>query len=539
MEKISNNLTSNNDNKNLFFNNYSFLNKLNLSEHNKGCFNGESWTGSEEGLYSINPSTNENIAYTSFTSLSEYETTINNMLKVKEKWMLLPMVKRGEIVAEIGEEVKKYKNELGKLLALEMGKIEKEGIGEVQEVIDICNYAQGLSRTLSGKIYSSERSEHVIHENWNPLGIVGVISAFNFPFAVLGWNAAIGMICGDLILWKGAEATSLTHVAATKIINSVLERHNFSGVFTLVSGRGTDIGEKIINDKRITLVSFTGSTKVGQHISKTVHSRFGKTILELGGNNCSIVMDDADLEVALPQIVFGSVGTCGQRCTTIRRLLIHEKLYDDLIKRMITVYKSIKIGDPLDDETFLGPLNNKKAVKEYHDSIETAKKQGGKVLYGGRKCNSDEININKYSNPNVKHGNFVLPTIIEIDIKNAHICQEEVFAPILYVCKISNFEEAVKINNDVPQGLSSSIFTYDLIKVMKWVGPTGSDCGLVNVNLSTSGAEIGGAFGGEKETGGGRESGGECWRQYMRQTTSAINFGKTIQLAQGIKFPKF
>lgn len=534
--KITNNKTKNNDN-NSCYNNYSFLKLLNIEENNKGCFNGFMWTGSEHGQKSVNPSTNQEIAYTSFTTEAEYEETIKNMTNIKQKWMHYPMVKRGEIIGEIGDEIKKYKLPLGKLLALEVGKIEKEGIGEVQEVIDICYYAQGLSRTLNGKIYSSERSDHIIHENWNPLGLIGVISAFNFPFAVLGWNAAIGMICGNLILWKGHEATSLIHVAVTKIITNVLDKHGFNGVFTLVSGRGNKIGEKIINDKRLSLISFTGSTKVGQHVSKTVHERFGRTILELGGNNCSIVMDDADLDVALPQVVFGSVGTCGQRCTTIRRLLIHEKLYDEFIKRMITVYKSVKIGDPLDDETFLGPINNKRAIEEYISGIETAKQQGGKLLYGGRKCNYDEINSK--NNKNLENGNFILPTIIEIDIKNAPICKTEIFAPILYVSKITNFEEAVEINNSVPQGLSSSIFTYDMTKILKWTGPLGSDCGLVNVNLSTSGAEIGGAFGGEKETGGGRESGGDCWRQYMRQTTSAINYGKTVQLAQGIKFPKF
>lgn len=511
----------------LSYKNYSFLKKLNLNEKNLGCFNGKSWTGTEEGINSINPSTNDSIAYTSFTSNDEYEETIKNMLEIKDKWMSYSMIKRGEIVAEIGRKVEEYKEELGKLLALEMGKIEKEGIGEVQEVIDICNYAHGLSRTLSGKIYQSERNDHIIYENWNPIGLIGVISAFNFPFAVAGWNIAIALICGDLVMWKGAESTSLIHIAAMKIMSEVLIKHGFGPVITLVSGKGSLIGEKMIKDHRLNLISFTGSTNIGRHVSKVVHERFGRTILELGGNNATIVLEDADLSIALPQIVFGSIGTAGQRCTTIRRLMIHEKLYDEFLNRLIQVYKTVKIGDPLESDTFMGPLNNKNAIKEYLEGIETAKKQGGKVIYGGK----------LYTDTTLK-GNFVYPTIIEIS-PNAPICQNEIFAPILYIFKIKSFEEAVKINNNVPQGLSSSIFTNDFIKIQKWMGPLGSDTGLVNVNLSTSGAEIGGAFGGEKETGGGRESGGDCWKQYMRQTTSTINYGKTVQLAQGIQFPKF
>lgn len=511
---------------------FPFLEKLGISEKNLGCFNGKSWAGSAEGVSSLNPTTNEPIAYTTYTTNEEYEETIKNMIEVRDRWMSYPMVKRGEIIAEIGELVREYKVDLGRLIALEMGKIEKEGIGEVQEVIDVCNYAQGLSRTINGKIYQSERSDHVIYENWNPLGLIGVITAFNFPFAVLGWNAAIGLVCGDLVLWKGAETTSLVHVATTKIFQKVLSKHGFEGVFTLVSGRGSLIGERMLNDKRLNLISFTGSTNIGRHVSKTVHTRFGRTILELGGNNASIVMDDADLEIALPQIVFGAVGTCGQRCTTIRRLIIHEKHYDELIKRLIAVYKSVKIGDPLDSETFLGPLNNKNSLKEYVEGIAEIKKQGGKIIYGGA------VYDNKL-NPDFKlKGNFVLPTLVEIS-PHAKICQDEIFAPILYLFKIKSYEEAVAINNNVPQGLSSSIFTNDIIRISKWMGPLGSDCGLANVNLSTSGAEIGGAFGGEKETGGGRESGGESWRQYMRQLTSAVNYSKTVQLAQGLVFPKF
>lgn len=512
--------------KELTYSKYPFLKSLGIEETNKGCFTGKRWTGSLEGNYSINPSTNEKIAYTSYSSVDEYKECMRNMAEVKEKWMAYPMVKRGEILREISNEFRNKCDDLGKLLALEVGKIEREGVGEVIEVIDICDYAQGLSRTLSGKILQSERKEHVLQENWNPLGIVGVITAFNFPCAVLGWNAAIALVCGNCVIWKGSESTSLVHIAVTKIFDSVLSKYGFSGVLTLCSGTGGVIGEEMIKDPRIPLISFTGSTKVGKHVSLKVHERFGRVLLELGGNNACIVMDDADLSNALPQVVFGAVGTCGQRCTTIRRLMIHENIYNTFVDRLVKSYKAIQIGDPQKDGVFCGPLHNKNAVAEFIEGIKKAKSEGGKVLYGGElyKTGLD--------------GNFITPTIIEIDLES-DICQREIFAPILYVTKIKSFEQGVKLNNCVPQGLSSALFTNRLDLVSRWVGPLGSDTGLVNVNCGTSGAEIGGAFGGEKETGGGRESGGEAWRQYMRQSSSCINYGKEVQLAQGIVFPKF
>lgn len=518
MNKLSDKLT---------YNKHGFLDSLGLSDFNNGCWTGQRWTGSEKGEYSVNPSTNEKVAYTSFTTIDEYEETIKNMEKIKAKWMGFSMVKRGEIIKEIGEVFKQKKQELGKLISLEVGKIEVEGLGEVQEIIDVCDYAQGLSRSLAGKVFQSERNDHIFYENWNPLGIIGVISAFNFPCAVLAWNATIAMICGNLVMWKGSEITSLCHIAVTKIFETVLSKHGFSGVFTLCSGTGSVIGERMINDKRLALISFTGSTKVGRHISKTVHNRFGRTILELGGNNASIIMDDADISNAIPHVVFGSVGTCGQRCTTIRRLMVHEKVYDSVVDRLVRSYKTVNIGDPLKQGVFCGPLIHKKALEDFLNGIETAKNQGGRVLYGGTTYKDTDL-----------QGNFVVPTIIEIDL-NAKICQEEIFAPILFIGKIKSFEEAVEINNSVPQGLSSSIFTNKLDIATRWMGPFGSDCGIANVNLGTSGAEIGGAFGGEKETGGGRECGGEAWRQYMRQTTSCVNFSKEVKLAQGIVFPKF
>jgi aldehyde dehydrogenase family 7 protein A1 len=511
--------------KNLTFSNYPFLAELGLKETNLGCFNGKAWVGSGKETESVNPSTNKVIAKVKMATEEEYEQCIQSMEAIKEKWAEFPMPKRGLIVQEIGEQIKKHKSNLGKLISLEMGKILSEGEGEIQEFIDICDYAVGLSRTLGGKTLASERDDHVIIENWNPLGLIGVITAFNFPAAVLGWNTAISLVCGDLTIWKGATSTSLISIAVTDIITKVLDKWGFAGVFTMVSGPGATVGEKVIQDSRLKLISFTGSTSVGKRISSVVHSRFGRTILELGGNNALIIMDDADLAMALQSAVFAAVGTCGQRCTSLRRLILHEKIYDEVVERMIKAYKTIKIGDPFEPETLCGPLHTKGAIKEYLEGLEEIKKQGGKILIGGKRIEG-------------KEGNYVEPTIVAID-KNAEILKTELFCPIVYVLKCSSLEEAIKMNNDVPQGLSSAIFSKNMQNVFKWIGPNGSDCGIVNVNVGTSGAEIGGAFGGEKETGGGRESGGEAWRQYMRQTTCTINYGTKMKLAQGVNFPHF
>jgi aldehyde dehydrogenase family 7 protein A1 len=391
----------------------------------------------------------------------------------------------------------------------------------------------GLSRTLSGKIIPSERDQHTILENWNPLGLIGVITAFNFPAAVVAWNTAISMVCGDLTIWKGASTTSLVSIAITKIFVEVLEKWGFSGVFTMICGPGSTVGEKLIQDERLKLISFTGSTNIGKRISSVVHSRFGRTILELGGNNALVVMDDADLNMALPAAVFAAVGTCGQRCTSLRRLIIHEKIYDDFVSKLKKAYETVKIGDPFDPNTLCGPLHTKNQIKEYTEGLEMIQKQGGKIIFGGKLYD----NFTK-EEEHLKGGNFVYPTLVEIDWK-ADIVKTELFCPILHIIKCSSFEEAVKINNAVPQGLSSGMFSKNMQNLFKWIGPNGSDCGLVNFNVATSGAEIGGAFGGEKETGGGRESGGEAWRQYMRQTTCTINYGNTLKLAQGVKFPHF
>jgi aldehyde dehydrogenase family 7 protein A1 len=403
-----------------------------------------------------------------------------------------------------------------------MGKIKSEGDGEVQEYIDICDYSVGLSRTLEGKVIPSERPGHFMMETWNPLGLIGVITAFNFPCAVLGWNTAISMVSGDLTIWKGASSTTLVTLATTKIMVKVLSKHGFDGVFTMVAGPGSTVGEMFINDARLNLISFTGSTEIGKRISSVVHTRFGRTILELGGNNAAIVMEDADIELALKAVTFSAVGTCGQRCTTLRRLLLHESLYDKFVEKLVTAYKSVKIGDPLDSNTLCGPLHTKAAVKEYLDGIETIKSQGGKVLFGGKKLED-------------RPGNFVEPTLIEIR-GDAPIVKEELFVPIMHVIKIKDLQDAINVNNSVPQGLSSSMFTKNLSNLFAWVGPTGSDCGIVNVNIGPSGAEIGGAFGGEKETGGGREAGSDSWKQYMRRSTCTINYSNSLPLAQGVKF---
>lgn len=403
-----------------------------------------------------------------------------------------------------------------------MGKIIAEGVGEVQEFVDICDYATGISRTISGSVLPSERPNHTLMEVWNPIGIVGIITAFNFPMAVIGWNSAISLICGNVNIWKGASTTSLCTLAITKIVERVLRANKINpAIFTTVIGSGATIGDRLVKDERINLISFTGSTPVGRGISTTVHTRFGTTILELGGNNGFIVMDDANLDLAIPAAFFGSIGTCGQRCTSTRRLIVHEKIYDEFLKRLLHVYSQIKLGNPLDHSTLCGPLHTKTAVKEFTDGIQTILSQGGKILTGGTVVDGP--------------GNFVNPTIVSID-HDKPIVRQELFLPIVYIIKFKTFEEAVAINNEVPQGLSSSIFTQNMQNVFNWTGPLGSDCGIINVNVGTSGAEIGGAFGGQKETGGGRESGSDSWKQYMRRGTVTVNYGNDLVLSQGLKF---
>ena len=511
----------------LSYSEYPFLKELCLEEVNLGVYRAGEWVGNGPEFTAVSPHDNRPIAKIKMGNSEDYESCIAAMEAEKEKWMLTPMPMRGEIIRQIGDGIRKYKSALGSLVSLEMGKIKSEGDGEVQEYIDVCDMAVGLSRTIDGKVLQSERPGHFMMEVWNPLGLIGCISAFNFPVAVSGWNAAIALICGNLMLWKGASSTSLCTIATGKIVGDVLKAHGFGSVHTVCQGSGATIGEKFIHDPRLQLVSFTGSTEIGQRISTEVHKRFGRTILELGGNNAVIIMDDADLDLALKGCTFSAVGTAGQRCTTLRRLIIHDSVYDAFVEKLKKVYGSIRIGNPLEAGTLMGPLHSKAAVKEYLDGIETIKSQGGKIIHGGERysgvANGGES------------GNYVLPTLVEIEA-DVPIVKTELFVPILYLIRFKTFEEAVKINNSVPQGLSSSIFTKNIQNYFRWVGPLGSDCGIVNCNIGPSGAEIGGAFGGEKETGGGRESGSDSWKQYMRRSTCTVNFTNNLPLAQGVKF---
>ena len=421
----------------------------------------------------------------------------------------------------MGNALRDYKDPLGSLVSLEMGKIKQEGDGEVQEMIDIADFAVGQSRMLYGKTMHSERVEHRMYEQWHPVGIVGVISAFNFPVAVWSWNAFIAAICGNSTIWKPSPSTPLCAIAVQNICNEVLSASNMPSIFSTVIGPGSVIGEEMINDKNISLVSFTGSTKVGRHVNEMVSKRFGKVILELGGNNCIIVDESADMNLVIPAIVFGAVGTAGQRCTSTRRVLVHHSKYNELKTKLISAYKQVNIGDPLNTDTLMGPLVDAAAIDNFEKAITRAKKLGGEVIYGG-----DKLNLG---------GNFINPTIIKAE-NDWKVVQEETFASILYLMTFEKLKDAIFLQNDVPQGLSSSIFTLNIRSAELFLSSQGSDCGIANVNIGTSGAEIGGAFGGEKETGGGRESGSDSWKQYMRRQTNTINWSKKLPLAQGIKF---
>lgn len=500
---------------------HQFLAELGLGPCNPGCYIDGLWRGNGPVVSSSNPANNKPIAEAVEASIEDYEDGLRACSEAAKIWMQIPAPKRGEIVRQIGEALRAKLQLLGRLVSLEMGKILPEGIGEVQEIIDMCDYAVGLSRQLNGSIIPSERPNHMMMEVWNPLGIVGVITAFNFPCAVLGWNACIALVCGNCVVWKGASTTPLITIAMTELVAGVLEKNNLPGaIFTAFCG-GAEIGQAIAKDPRISLVSFTGSSKVGQMVQKTVNERFGKCLLELSGNNAIIVMDDSDIQLAVRSVLFAAVGTAGQRCTTCRRLLVHESIYQNVLDQLIGVYKQVKIGDPLEKGTLLGPLHTPASKENFVKGIEVIKSQGGKVLVGGSVVESE--------------GNFVQPTIVEIS-PSAHVVKEELFGPVLYVMKFQTLKEAIEINNSVPQGLSSSIFTRKPEVIFKWIGPHGSDCGIVNVNIPTNGAEIGGAFGGEKATGGGREAGSDSWKQYMRRSTCTINYGNELPLAQGINF---
>ncbi|XP_049786850.1 alpha-aminoadipic semialdehyde dehydrogenase-like [Schistocerca cancellata] len=503
---------------------YSFLQELGLQKTNPGVYNGK-WTASGEVVTSVCPANGRPIAEVQQGNIKDYNECVLEAENAWQIWADLPAPKRGEIVRQMGDALREKLIPLGKLVSLEMGKILPEAIGEVQEYIDICDYAVGLSRMFAGKLFPSEREGHLLIEKWNPWGVVGVISAFNSPVAVYGWNSAIAMVCGNALLWKGAPTTPLVSVATSKILASVLEKNNLPGAICSLCTGGTDIGQAIAKDTRLPLVAFTGSTNAGQKVALQVQERFGKFILELGGNNAIIVDADADLEMAVRSVLFACVGTAGQRCTTTRRLILHEKIYEQVLQRLKEAYAQIikKMGDPLQEGVLYGPVHSSQTVTAFQNTIKEALAAGGTIEFGG----------NVVDRP----GFFVEPTIITGLPHDASVVQKETFAPIVYALKTANVDEAIKWNNEVKQGLSSSIFTSSLETVFsKWLGPKGSDCGVVNVNIPTNGAEIGGAFGGEKHTGGGRESGSDSWKQYMRRATVTINHSKQLPLAQGIKF---
>jgi len=442
----------------------------------------------------------------------------------EKEWAAVPAPKRGEIVRQIGVALREKIEPLGKLVTLEMGKIKAEGVGEVQEFVDICDMAAGLSRSFAGQVIPSERPGHVLLECWNPIGTVGIITAFNFPVAVFGWNASISMMCGNCNLWKGADTVPLTTVATTKIVAEVLERNGVpAGVLAVAQGTGATVGQKMAEDSRLPLVSFTGSTAIGRHVSTIVQGRFGRSLLELGGNNASIVMPDADIDLAVRASVFGAVGTAGQRCTSLRRLFVHKDIYEDVLARVLKAYSGIKPSNALEAGALLAPVHGERGVAIFRSGIDKVKAQGGKIECGGDIFADHE-------------GTYVQPTVVTGLKPDAAVVQEEHFAPIMYMFPFSDIDEAIAANNSVPQGLSSSVFTRDMRNVFKWVGPHGSDCGIVNVNCGTSGAEIGGAFGGNKETGSGRESGSDAWKQYCRRSTCTINYSDALPLAQGISF---
>ncbi len=434
---------------------------------------------------------------------------------------MMPAPKRGLVVRDFGEELRKYKDALGKLITLEMGKIVVEGTGEVQEAIDIADFAVGLSRQLYGKTMQSERPRHRMYEQWHPLGIVGIITAFNFPVAVWSWNSMIAAVCGDTMIWKPSSQTPLCGIAVQKIANRVMKKHGLEGIFNLCIGKGSVVGEKMTNDPRIPLISATGSTRMGKKVAEAVAKRLGRTILELGGNNAIIVMEDADLDLAVRAILFGAVGTAGQRCTTTRRIIAHESIVDELTDRLVEAYKQVRIGNPLEEGILMGPVVSENAINDMMAAIDSLPMQGGKLVYGGERLDQP--------------GYYVTPAIARVPGNTQMVCRET-FAPLLYIISFKDIDEAIEIHNGVPQGLSSAIFTNSIKYAERFLSAIGSDCGIANVNIGTSGAEIGGAFGGEKETGGGREAGSDAWKAYMRRQTNTINWGDELPLAQGIKF---
>jgi aldehyde dehydrogenase (NAD+) len=512
------------------------LSELGLHDSNPGGFSG-SWLASGSALDIHSPIDGSRIASVQQVTEDEYDAIVARAHQAFLEWRTRPAPKRGEIVRQLGNRLREKKEALGALVTLEMGKIHAEGVGEVQEMIDICDFAVGLSRQLYGLTMASERPDHHMREQWHPMGVVGVISAFNFPVAVWSWNAALAAVCGNATLWKPSERTPLTAVAVTKIAAEVCEENGIDpAIFSLAVGQGSTVGERLLHDRRVPLVSATGSCRMGRRVGEVVGARLGRSILELGGNNAIIVTPSANLDLALPAIVFGAVGTAGQRCTSTRRIIVHRSVRDELVTRLVGAYETVRIGNPLDPDTLMGPLLNTDAVAAMMAARTKVQDEGGSVLYGGEALDGDQY----------PGGRYVTPCIAQAE-NHFEIVQDETFAPILYIIEygeagsspaeaIDELVEALALHNDVPQGLSSSIFTDNVREAEYFLSHRGSDCGIANVNIGTSGAEIGGAFGGEKDTGGGRESGSDAWKAYMRRQTNTVNWSTDLPLAQGIEF---
>ena len=501
----------------------ALLKKLRIQSVNAGaCSGADLWASGPERLTSYAPSTGEAIADVMLAGTGEYDAVGDRAQASFLKWRNVPAPVRGQLIRDLGNRLREFCEPLGELVSLEMGKIRAEGMGEVQEMIDICDFATGLSRQLCGSTMHSERPGHRMYEQWHPLGPIGIISAFNFPVAVWCWNAALAAVCGDTMIWKPSPTTPLTAIAVQHLCNDLMTDHEIDGLFNLVVGTNESVAQKMIEDRRLPLISFTGSCEVGKHVAEVVGRRMGKTLLELGGNNAVIIEPDADLELAIRAILFGAVGTAGQRCTTTRRLLVHESVMEEVQARLLQAYAQVRIGDPLDRTTLMGPLVTSRSVETMMQAIQQAVREGGSIICGGKALVD-------------RPGNYVEPTIILMPTQSNQV-RQETFAPILYLMSYSNLDQAIAMHNDVPQGLSSSLFTTSLLTAERFLSASGSDCGIANVNIGTSGAEIGGAFGGEKDTGGGRESGSDSWKAYMRRQTNTINWSTSLPLAQGIQF---
>lgn len=508
----------------LSYHKYPVLKELGIQEVNSGaCAGPDDWnsTKGRDLLDVVTPIDGSVVAKVALASEEDYDHVVKVAHNSFQEWRIVPAPKRGQIVRQIADELRRLKEPLGKLITLEMGKIAAEGFGEVQEAVDIADFAVGMSRQLYGLTMQSERPHHRMYEHWHPLGIVGIITAFNFPMAVWSWNSMIAAVCGDTMIWKPSSKTPLSAIALQHIVNRVMKDNGVTGIFTIIVGKGSTVGERLINDQRIALISATGSTSMGRKVAEAAAKRLSRTILELGGNNAIIVAEDANLDLAVRAILFGAVGTAGQRCTTTRRIIAQKKIIDELTDRLVKSYAQVRIGDPLDSNTVMGPLVDRDAVDTMTKALDILPAQGGKVVTGGKRLD--------------RPGFYMTPAIVRVPGNTQLVC-EETFAPILYMMPYDTLDEAINLHNGVPQGLSSAIFTESLKKAEKFLSAVGSDCGIANVNIGTSGAEIGGAFGGEKETGGGREAGSDAWKQYMRRQTTTINWSDQLPLAQGIKF---